>query len=454
MSIRDKLSRFLKKKPVHKRQTKDLVPRVQPSGPALRDRLHALSDLQSQLSALTDDGELITFEQIRQWQPGLGGNPRVFKTVESLSANTRHGARSLAPNPPFNGELLAKVVGEPRLAEFEIDDALFIDIEATGLSHGAGTLAFMIGIGWYEDAENFRVEQIVLKDPNDELEQLKELKKHLERKSFLVSFNGKSYDLSVLQSRMAMHRLYSPRESELKLTPHIDLLHLYRAIWGKSLPNCRLGTLEEAILGWKRENDVPGAIVPSLYFAYLQTGDARTLDPILKHNRWDILSMVSLLFFISHEVSHPEDIQEHQRLIQLGHLLNRRGEFQSSKNIADHLLQRNLAREQQNAALHIGIKAVKSLKQHHLLYPLLHTLTEQFPEDGPGWIERSKYEEHRLKDYVAALHSAKRAVELEPIMANDIERRLNRLTRKVGSTTSQRRSSSHSLTGQVPAQFS
>ena len=163
--------------------------------------------------------------------------------------------------------------------------------------------------------------------------------------------------------------------------------------------------------------------------------------------------LINYLFFISHEVSHPEDIQEHQRLIQLGHLLNRRGEFQSSKSIADHLLQRNLQRDQQNDALHIGIKAVKSLKQHHLLYPLLHTLTEQFPHDGAGWIERSKYEEHRLKDYPAALLSARRAVELEPIMVEDIERRLKRLTRKVSSNRKQPIPIEHNSTASVPAQF-
>lgn len=406
------------------------------AGPDLKTRMTALGNLQNQLARLTDDGDTIDFEQLRAWKSLTHKKKETWSIQEELSPDFIHGGYRFEANRTFSTEALEALTGDTRLKGFEIGDALFLDIEATGLSHGAGTCAFVIGLGWFNSGGNYCFEQIVLKDPSGERAQLLALKERLKSKKFLVSFNGKSYDLSVLQSRMVMHRLYSFEDSELKLTPHVDLLHLYRAIWKKSLPNCKLQTLEKEILGWKRVNDVPGSIVPSLYFAYLQSGDARTLDPVLTHNRWDILSMVSLLFALVAEVEKPSEIGSSKRLVQLGNLFTRRGQFPRAKQVVDVLLSRALHDEELLQPLELGIRVFRRLKHYHLLYPLLHTYTTRFPDLAFGWVERSKYEEHRLKDYAEAYQSAKRALSLSPCPEPSLLKRAERLSARTSTIRS------------------
>ncbi len=191
---------------------------------------------------------------------------------------------------------LERLLQDPRLRDFRMDDTLYLDIEATGLSHGAGTLAFLIGLAWFED-EQIVFEQLFVEDPTQEMAVLSEFLERLERFRFLVSFNGKSYDLSVLHSRLVITRLFRQREGELKLRPHLDLLHTSRQAYKGLFDNVRLQTLEREVLGLdpaERADDIPGSLVPTLYFHYLQTGDARHLEPVFKHNRTDVLSMIRL----------------------------------------------------------------------------------------------------------------------------------------------------------------
>ena len=108
----------------------------------------------------------------------------------------------------------------------------------------------------------------------------------------LVSFNGKSYDLPFIRSRAAYHLQDGASPHSL---PHTDLLHVSRRIWGKGLPNCRLGTLEKMILGRPRTGDIPGSEIPEAYHAFVRTGDATDLARIMEHNRLDLVSLAHLL---------------------------------------------------------------------------------------------------------------------------------------------------------------
>ncbi|MBM4370190.1 MAG: ribonuclease H-like domain-containing protein [Deltaproteobacteria bacterium] len=185
------------------------------------------------------------------------------------------------------------LLADPRLAGFHRDRALFVDIEATGLSRGAGTLAFLLGTAWFEGS-SLVLEQLLAEHPGQERAALHRFLIRLQERSHFVSYNGKSYDLSVLQSRMVMHRFMDAPEAALRLRPHLDLLHSGRRVWRGILPDHRLRTLEATLLGMVRDGDIPGARVPHLYFAFLAGGDAGGLLQVLEHNRRDILSMVSL----------------------------------------------------------------------------------------------------------------------------------------------------------------
>jgi uncharacterized protein YprB with RNaseH-like and TPR domain len=187
----------------------------------------------------------------------------------------------------------SRYLKDPRLTGFNREEALFLDTETTGLSHGAGTVAFLIGLGWFEGDE-YILEQLLLDDYDQEQAQLHRLLERLEGKRYLVSYNGKSFDRSVLENRLVIHRFMSHKEAHLRLMPHLDLLHVGRRIYSGLLENHRLGTLEEEILGFHRPDDIPGELVPQYFFRYLLSGIGEHIEGVLKHNFDDVLSLLHL----------------------------------------------------------------------------------------------------------------------------------------------------------------
>jgi len=184
-------------------------------------------------------------------------------------------------------------IKDARVRGFSKAGALFLDIEATGLSHGAGTVAFLLGLGRV-DGDDFVVEQILLEDYNEEPAQLLLLLERLSASTHLVSYNGKSYDTSVLESRLVMNRLMDREEAHLKLMPHLDLLHLGRRLHAGTLENYTLSSMERGVLDHRRIDDLPGELVPQHYFQYLVSRDPVHLEPVLRHNLQDVVSLALL----------------------------------------------------------------------------------------------------------------------------------------------------------------
>lgn len=173
---------------------------------------------------------------------------------------------------------------------FNLRRALFIDTETTGLGRGAGVLAFLIGVGYFED-DAFVLRQYFLRDPAEEPATLEHLSDWSEDFEGLVSFNGRGFDVPILQNRFILSRL---RPAILK-APHLDLLTPARRVWSGHLESCRLGALEQHVLGVQRgQEDVMGWQIPSLYLQYLRGGDNGEMRQVLYHNAVDILSLVIL----------------------------------------------------------------------------------------------------------------------------------------------------------------
>ena len=174
---------------------------------------------------------------------------------------------------------------------------LFLDLETTGLAGGAGTYAFLVGCGWFDGAV-FRVRQFVLTSFAAERLLLEELAALMRAAGVLVTYNGKTFDAPLIDTRFLFHRLEAPCSG----LAHIDLLHPARRLWrpavdfhlGGGEPSCRLSLMEQSILGHVREDDVPGFEIPSRYFQFVRSGDARGLDGVLEHNRLDVLSLAML----------------------------------------------------------------------------------------------------------------------------------------------------------------
>ena len=172
-------------------------------------------------------------------------------------------------------------------------ELLFLDTETTGLSSGAGTVAFLAGVGHFCD-EGFIVKQYLMRDYDEEESLLTNLLAEFGSRGALVTYNGKAFDLNLLETRFIMNGMRMPR-----IARHIDLLRPSRRIWRRCLENCRLTTIERDILGERRVEDIPGHLIPQVYFEYLETREMEAMEMVLLHNRLDIIAMAAVLKYIS-----------------------------------------------------------------------------------------------------------------------------------------------------------
>jgi uncharacterized protein len=169
------------------------------------------------------------------------------------------------------------------------DELLFLDAETTGLAGGTGTYAFLVGVARLSGRQ-VAVTQYFMRDFDDEPALLAALETELAGAAAIVTFNGAGFDLPLLETRFVLGRRRWPAT-----LPHLDLLRPARRVWTGWLTDCRLATLESAVLGLVREDDVPGALIPLLYFDYLRLRRAGPLRRVLEHNRSDLLSLVALV---------------------------------------------------------------------------------------------------------------------------------------------------------------
>jgi uncharacterized protein YprB with RNaseH-like and TPR domain len=224
---------------------------------------------------------------------------QTFVVQERYPLDLQHGCATLRTDAPL--EVIAAWAGQPRLAELGAQRFCFLDAETTGLARAAGTYAFLVGAARY-DGEVFRLAQFFMRDPAEEPAQLAALWAFLEPCEALVTFNGKTFDLPLLRARCVANGQRLPVED----TPHLDLLPLARRLWRDRLPSRAMGCLEDQILGLPRaQEDVPGWMIPALYFDYLQDGDARPLQGVFYHNAVDVLSMAALLSHIATLLAAP-----------------------------------------------------------------------------------------------------------------------------------------------------
>ena len=211
---------------------------------------------------------------------------------------------------------------------FDIGKLLFLDTETTGLSGGAGTVAFLVGLG-YVRGSDFIVEQLLMRDYPDEAEMLCAIADRMEGFEAVCSFNGQRFDVPLLKARFTMCRM----QQRWRDMDQLDLLYPARRTWKKRIGSCRLGRIEEIILGQGREDDLPGSEVPQRYFDYLHSGDAALLTDIVDHNRQDILTLGTLLAELCGIYAHPEVQRDRRDLFSVGKALERQGELGTAREV-------------------------------------------------------------------------------------------------------------------------
>ncbi len=215
-------------------------------------------------------------------------------------------------------ETVMLMQGEDMPEPFSPERILYLDTETTGLSGGAGTVAFLVGMGWLTP-EGFELRQVLMRDYPEEKYLLREVEDTLRRFDVICTFNGKSFDVPLLRDRLLMNRM----DTACLDKPHIDLLHMARRVWKLRLKRCNLGNLEEAILGMGREDDLPGSLVPERYFSYLKTGQFDLLRDVIRHNAQDITSLCVLLGHMAWLYEHPEEAVHAEDVFSMGVALDR-----------------------------------------------------------------------------------------------------------------------------------
>jgi len=213
-----------------------------------------------------------------------------FVREVDYSPEYRHGEVSLNSLLKVLPESCYKLTGEEEFKSWNYSKTIFIDTETTGLAGGTGTFVFMIGIGFFK-GEHFHLWQFFARDYSEEMAMLYLVDRLIEPFQFVVTFNGKQFDLPLLQTRYRMSRI----DTLLHQLPHFDLIYPSRRMWRLRLENCRLSTLESSILGVIRRGDVPGEEVPQVYFDYLRSQNATLIARVFYHNAQDILSLVGLM---------------------------------------------------------------------------------------------------------------------------------------------------------------
>ncbi len=320
------------------------------------------------------------------------------------------------------GSSFALLTGDKRLRDLDMRRTILIDTETTGLAGGTGTYAFLIGIGYFADGA-FRIDQFFMPDPSHERAMLRAVGEIMSRFNAVISFNGKCFDWPLIETRHVYHRLDLRPSSPM----HLDLLFPSRRLFRRRLASRSLGSLERSVLGLPdREGDVPGWLIPQIYFDYLRFTDPLPLVPVFHHNRRDILSMLSLATRLARYVSDPEDdsISDSCDLYSLGRLLDDAGKpaaalVQYQRALAAQpaptpkSLTRNLA--DQHSVQRVDIvtsmaSAYKRLRDPDSAIELWESLIALGPENADPYVELAKHREHRQRDFLSAARLTEEAI--------------------------------------------
>jgi uncharacterized protein len=381
------------------------------------------------LTALGGDWRDRCFVVERRWEPwALHGRQTIAALGESLE---RSAGAAL---------LFANAVRAP---------FVFVDLETTGLSGGAGTYVFLVGCGGFTADGAFATRQFLLTRFEDECRLLRAVSNELEKAGALVSFNGKSFDAPVLETRFLFHRL----DWNGARLPHLDVLHPARRFWGpdegaaaggdRQGSNCSLLTLERRLLALGRKDDVAGFEIPSRYFRFVRTGDVRPLAAVLEHNRLDLLTLAALMSRLLHlSEAGPEAACTASEALALGRLYVRAGLEARAREAFCRSI--DLSRAPAGGFDPIRISALCALAQAFRRvrrYEEAALCWQRLAETRgcPAPVAREAAEalaihhEHRVRDLEAARTFALRSLETRPAPARvrAVQHRLARLNRKL-----------------------
>jgi uncharacterized protein YprB with RNaseH-like and TPR domain len=367
----------------------------------LRTRLgppHLLEDLPDESGGVARLPEQLVLRD------GPDGQIALVDTLHPL--DHRHGKYSMGfIRDSHTGHLMRLSSG----GAVDLKSMAFVDTETTGLGYGVGTLVFLIGIGHLTD-QGLHVRQFFLRHPGEEARVLRAVSDYLDPFTCVVTFNGKSFDWPVMENRFVLSRLRMPDQ----LSQHVDLLHISRRLWKLRLQACGLSGVEKTILAVRRSgSDVPGWMIPQLYFRYLRSGDGSQMQSVLYHNRLDVLSLAALMSHIDRVLARPLDgIVEHALdYYSLGRLHQETGEYATARGCLTRAREMGLPEQIDSMSLLRLAMIEKKQRNWKEFNDLMSELLRKPCYAAIAAVELAKYKEHVAGDYSEASRLTVRAMQ-------------------------------------------
>ena len=353
---------------------------------------------------------------------------RHYESEKLYERHRRHGSIGICDLEALPDDLL-RPISNDEVAPASPRKWCFLDTETTGLAGGAGTYAFLIGVGRISP-EGFRVRQFFMREFGEEASLLAALSEHLKQFDVLITYNGRTYDQPLLETRYRMMRARPPFAS----LGHLDLLFGARRLWKLRFDSCRLVDLENQILGVEREGDLPGELIPYVYFEYLRTGEIARLLPIFHHNQVDILTLACLTAIVPLAFHAPDQARfsHGAEMVGLARWWRQAEQNDRALDLFRQAIDRGLPDDLLFRTLWDVACLEKKLKRDLAAVPVFTELARcRNPWRAAALQELAKYYEHRERNYAMALEMTRSALRLEDSPA--LRRRAARLEKRASA---------------------
>jgi uncharacterized protein YprB with RNaseH-like and TPR domain len=347
-----------------------------------------------------------------------------YETEKLYERQRRHGSIGIVDLEDLSHDLLDPI-SNGQIRGVSPAKWCFLDTETTGLMGGSGTYAFLIGVGRITP-QGFRVRQFFMRDYGEEASQLSALTEHLKQFEVLITYNGRTFDQPLLETRYRMVRQRPP----FSALEHLDLLFGARRLWNLRFDSCRLVDLENQILGVERQGDLPGEMIPYVYFEYVRTHEIFRLMPVFHHNAIDILTLACLTAIVPRAFHGQAEFSHGAEMVGLARWWRQADQHENALALFRQAVEKNLSDDLLFRTLWDIAALEKKLGREHAALPVLTDLAaSRNPWRGAAFVELAKYYERRERNYALALEMTRSAMELEPSEA--LLRRAARLEKRV-----------------------
>lgn len=430
--IKDKLARLKKEREARSRSksqfVKDAWEEIEKTEDlSVKDKLEHLISLTRQEKP--QKPETPPFEPLKKEPLQFFENP--------YPLDVKYGKVLLSSGLEIKGNVLTFLSKESAFENLDLSTALFIDLETTGLSGGAGVVAFLVGLGFYRE-DKFYVAQFFLGELAEEERMIQELGQFFSQMNFksVVTYNGKCFDMPLLETRFILHK----QPFILSELPHLDFLFPARSLWKHKYESCRLYHLAREVVEADRSEDIPSAEIPWRYFQYLNTGNFELIEPILYHNQEDILSLLGIIIVGSGVFSEEKEkkFTDAMDLYGAGRVMENVGKAKKSVHFFKRALERGLSDELSLAAkkkISYYFKKNQEWKSAVSLWKEMTSSDTQSKDLLLSFKELAMYLEHKEKKYEEARKIAEEgyvlSLDFSSYYEKDFTHRRERLKRKI-----------------------